>query len=164
MNKEEFVKKLKNKNNLLILVILIIGIVFMAASNGDTDKKDASPKDTDTQISEEERLEEILSKIDGVGEVSVMVTYYSGTEKSIAYEVKKSTVTREDKSEQSEDAKAVTADGEPMVVKEVYPEVKGVIVTAQGAGSASVKSALSEAVMAALGVPAHRICIFEMTK
>jgi stage III sporulation protein AG len=91
-----------------------------------------------------------------------MITYYSSTEKSIAYETKQNTAQREDKSEMSEDKKAVMTDGEPMVVKEVYPKVKGVIVTAEGAGDISVRKAISEAVAAALDVPAHRICIYKM--
>ena len=53
-------------------------------------------------------------------------------------------------------------DGEPMVVKEVYPKkVRGVIVTADGGGNSAVRSAISEAVTASLDVPAHRICIFK---
>lgn len=88
-----------------------------------------------------------------------MITYYSSTEKDIAYETK--TASRGDKSETSEDKKAVMTDGRPMVVKEVYPQVKGVIVTAQGAGNTAVKAAISEAVSASLDVPVHRICIFK---
>ena len=63
--------------------------------------------------------------------------------------------------EESEDKKAVMTDGEPMVVKEVYPKVRGVIVTADGGGNSAVRSAISEAVTASLDVPAHRICIFK---
>jgi stage III sporulation protein AG len=63
--------------------------------------------------------------------------------------------------EESEDKKAVMTDGEPMVVKEVYPKVRGVIVTADGGGNSAVRSAVSEAVTASLDVPAHRICIFK---
>lgn len=107
---------------------------------------------------EEKRLSDILSQIDGAGDVSVMITYYSSSEKNIAYETK--TSSRENQSE-SEDKKAVMTDGSPMVVKEVYPQVKGVIVTAQGAGNAGVRNAISEAVAASLDVPAHRICIFK---
>ncbi len=110
---------------------------------------------------EEKRLEEILSKIEGAGSVSVMITYYSGTEKSIAYETKQNTSSSDGRSDTSEDKKAVMTDGEPMVVKEVYPKVKGVIVVAQGAESVSVKQAISHAVEAACDVPAHRICIYK---
>ena len=57
-----------------------------------------------------------------------MITYYSSSEKNIAYETKVSSREKEE----SEDKKAVMTDGEPMVVKEVYPKVRGVIVTADG--------------------------------
>ena len=159
MNKEQIAKIFKNKNNLLILVIFIIGVVLMIISGGHISEKEKKADAPEMQISEEERLSDILSKIEGAGSVSVMITYYSGVEKTLAYETK--TASRETGSEVSEDRKAVMTDGEPMVVKEVNPRVKGVIVTAQGADSASVKTALSEAVMAALDVPAHRICIFK---
>ena len=36
------------------------------------------------EISEEERLETLLSKIDGVGKVDVLVTYYGSGEKRVA--------------------------------------------------------------------------------
>lgn len=128
-------------------------------------KKDKAAVSNTTSVmsaeDEEKRLSEILSQIDGAGSVSVMITYYSSSEKNIAYETKQNTASREDKSEKSVDKKAVMTDGEPMVVKEVYPKVKGVIVTAQGAGDASVRKAISEAVAASLDVPVHRICIYK---
>lgn len=160
MDKEEILKIFKNKHNRLICIIFIIGVVLMVVAGGH--KKETPAVKTDNDISaasEEKRLAGILSEIDGAGRVSVMITYYSSTEKNIAYETK--TASREDKSEESEDKKAVMTDGAPMVVKEVYPKVKGVIVTAQGAGNATVRSAISEAVAAALDVPAHRICIYK---
>lgn len=160
MNKEEIIKIFKNKNNRLICLILIIGVVLMVAAGGYDRKKEAVSTANEIAVEDEEkRLADILSQIDGAGEVSVMITYYSSTEKDIAYETK--TASRGDKSETSEDKKAVMTDGEPMVVKEVYPQVKGVIVTAQGAGNTAVKAAISEAVSASLDVPVHRICIFK---
>lgn len=160
MNKEEFIKIFKNKNNRLICLILIIGVVLMVAAGGHSrGKETVTAANEITAADEEKRLADILSQIDGAGEVSVMITYYSSAEKNIAYETK--TASREDKSERSEDKKAVMTDGEPMVVKEVYPRVKGVIVTAQGAGNTAVRSAISEAVSASLDVPVHRICIYK---
>lgn len=159
MNKEEILKIFKNKNNRLLCLIFIIGVVLMAAAGGHISRKAPAENVTETIAADEEkRLENILSQIDGAGEVSVMITYYSSPEKNIAYETK--TSSREDKSE-SEDKKAVMTDGSPLVVKEVYPRVRGVIVTAQGAGNAVVKAAISEAVAASLDVSAHRICIFK---
>ena len=90
MNKEDLLKIFKNKNNRLICLILIIGVVLMAVASVDKNKKaDVQPTATVTSVEdEEERLANILSQIDGVGDVSVMITYYSSSEKNIAYETK----------------------------------------------------------------------------
>ncbi|MCI5605144.1 MAG: hypothetical protein MR413_05795 [Clostridia bacterium] len=159
MNKDIFTKILKNKNNQIICIILIIGVVFMLFSGGGKEKEQ-SVKAVAT-IDEEERLEEILSHIDGAGQVSVMITYYSTSEKDIAYETKTNTVGFDSRSEESEDKKAVMTDGEPMVIKEVYPKVKGVIVAADGGSSSVVRQAISEAVTAVMDVPAHRVKIYK---
>lgn len=149
MNKEEALKFLRNKNNLLILGVIILGIIFMTAFS-ETDSGKEAAEETDIQ---EERLEEILSDIDGAGSVSVMITYENTGEKNIAYEKRKN--------DTSYDEKAVMAGGEPMVINETNPKVKGVIVTADGADDISVKRALTEAVSAVLDVEAHRICIYK---
>jgi stage III sporulation protein AG len=159
MNKDVIRKILKNKNNQIICIILIIGVVFMLISGGGGEKDNVSK--TTAAIDEEKRLEEILSQIDGAGEVSVMITYYGTSEKDIAYETKTNTVGQDLKSEKSEDKKAVMSDGEPMVLREIYPKAKGVIVTADGGGSAAVRQAISEAVTAVTDVPAHRVKIYK---
>lgn len=153
MNKEELIKFLKNKNNRLILIILIIGVVIMLSAAGRSKPQPVTVTDAGK---EEAQLSRILSGIDGAGKVSVMVTYYGTAEKDIAYETKTNS---SDGTKSSEDKKAVMSDGTPMVVKETYPKVKGVIVTAQGADNAAVKRKLTEAVTAALDVPEYRVCI-----
>ena len=163
MNKEQIIKIFKNKNNRIIFIIFIIGVVLVLTAQHHKDtyggENVSAPASAVSVRNEEERLAEMLAQIEGAGRVSVMITYESGTEKSLAYETK--TSSRENSGERSEDRKAVTSGGEPMVVKEVYPQVKGVIVAADGADSASVKTAIREAVTASLGVSAHRVCIFK---
>lgn len=162
MNKDILPKILKNKNNRIICIILIIGVVLMLISSGGSKKDKISDKTT--VYDEETRLEEILSDIDGAGKVSVMITYYSTSEKDIAYETKTNSVGFDSRSEESEDRKAVMTDGSPMVLKEVYPRAKGVIVTADGADSATVRQAISEAVTAVTDVAAHRVAIYKRSQ
>lgn len=163
MNKEQIIKIFKNKNNRIIFIIFIIGVVLVLTAQHHKDtyggENVSAPASAVSVRNEEERLAEMLAQIEGAGRVSVMITYESGTEKSLAYETK--TSSRENSGERSEDRRAVTSGGEPMVVKEVYPQVKGVIVAADGADSASVKTAIREAVTASLGVSAHKVCIFK---
>ena len=74
MNKEDLLKIFKNKNNRLICLILIIGVVLMAVASVDKNKKaDVQPTAAVTSVEDEEkRLANILSQIDGVGEVSII--------------------------------------------------------------------------------------------
>ncbi len=91
-----------------------------------------------------------------------MITYYETPEKSIAYDVRESDKTSHSaNNDRTVDRQAVISDGSPMVIKEVYPDVKGVIVSAEGASDIAVKKDIKEAVQAVLDVPAHRVCVYE---
>lgn len=148
---------LKNKHNRYILIILIIGIVLMIISGNDKQVK----TEKNTYEGEEKRLEQIISNIKGVGEVAVMITYQSSGGKELAYETRSNRAERDSGVTENIDRQAVVTSGEPVILRELYPEVKGVIVTATGAGDARVRADISRAVCAALGVAAHKVCIFE---
>ena len=164
-------KLVSKKNNFIIIIILIIGVALMLLSSADTEPKKTMRTDnilsvdSTSMLSEEERLEKILSDIDGAGEVSVMITYYGTGEKSLAYEVSEN-ISNTDRggnveSEKSMDQKAVMSNGEPLITEERYPKVKGVVVTADGADDITVKRALLRAVSAVLDVGEHRVCIYK---
>jgi len=53
---------------------------------------------------------------------------------------------------------------QPIVVKEINPEIKGVIVVAEGARNSKVKLKISEAVQTVLDVPAYRVTVLETNK
>lgn len=149
----------KIRNTKFIYAILIIGTVIMLISSF-SENKPISPNEAEV-FSEEEKLCEILSKIDGAGKVSVMITYYSSGEKDIAYETKsdKKRETSSGYGTESIDEKAVMAKSEPVVLREIYPTAKGVVVIASGASSPGVKQAICDAVAASTGIATHKICI-----
>ncbi len=138
-------KILKSRNNRIMLVILIIGIIIIAISSGIPESSETGAEISEYR-GEEERLSEILSEIDGAGRVSVMISYVSTMEKDIAFDGK--------------NERAVTSGGDVMVTREIYPEVKGVIVIADGAGDPSVRQAIKEAVTAVTGAGANRVCVY----
>lgn len=146
---------IKDSNKLKIIIILIIGVFLMTFMPENGEKKEV--QDTLNIQEQEERLENILSKINGAGKVEVMITYYGSSQTSIAYETKSEV---EEESRQT-DKRAVMSGNSPVVIQELYPKVKGVIVVAQGAGDIGVKHALREAVTAAMGVGASDVCVYE---
>lgn len=162
MKNKEILNLLKNKHIQTLGIIFIIGIVFMIGSGGlKKENNTAEQKSTVQNLTEEERLSEILSDIDGAGKVSVMITYYGTAEKNLAYETKTESIQDDVKSESTEEKSVITAKDEPMVVNETYPKVKGVIITAEGADSAYVRQAIAEGAAAVLDVAPHRICIYK---
>lgn len=123
----------------------------------------------------ENDLASILSKIQGAGRVSVMVTLNSGTEiipakdESISDKVTNendtSGGTRTINEKTTDDKVVFTAaqggNSKPLIIKEINPEIKGVIVVAEGAKDSKVKLTISEAVQTVLDIPAYRVTVYE---
>ena len=123
----------------------------------------------------ERDLAEILNRINDVGKVSVMITYKSGkeiiTDKDNTIN-DKTTDERDTEggvriiNELSTSDKTVMVNGQggnstPVIIKEINPEIKGVIVVAGGAKDPKIKQKLSEAVQTVLDIPAYRVIVLE---
>lgn len=123
----------------------------------------------------ENELSSILSKIQDAGRVSVMITLKSGSEiipakdESISDKVTNekdiSGGTRTINEKTTDDKVVFTAaqggSSRPVILKEINPEVKGVIVVAEGARDSKVKLKISEAVQTVLDIPAYRVTVYE---
>ena len=119
----------------------------------------------------ETKLAETLGKIDGVGKVSVMITYDGTGEKITADSSTQSqtTTTHTDGSgttQQQTQKTPVTTNTSgstsPIIIKEIAPTVKGVIIVAQGADLPETRIKLQQAAQCVLGVEAANVKVFEM--
>lgn len=112
----------------------------------------------------EKNLGTILSEIKGAGKVSVMITFESGVEQVYAYstdtQTNKNTDGVKETSVTTEKNTIVVSSGQPVVVKEIMPLIKGVLVVADGANNISVKMNILKAVQALLELPTSKIEIF----
>lgn len=167
MDIKNLVKKLNSGHNGYLIIIILVGVLFMLIpSNSKDSKKEVTTKD-EIYIDYEKDLEDILSTIDGVGKVKVMLTYSSSFEKSIAYE--KNTDRNEKKdgdsiiNESKSQNNVVMSDGKPFVIKEIYPEIKGVVVVSDGADDIIVKQNILDAVTTALAIAPHKVCVVKMS-
>lgn len=138
---------LKKKNNRILYIIFIIGIVIMLFSGQSTPNEKPKPQQA---YSEEEGLLRIISEIDGVLDAEVMVTYYGSITSNIVYDTR----TNGDRIDRT----AVLADGEAVTAGENYPRVKGVVVVARYKSSA-VPTAIRTAVCTALGIPEYKVAV-----
>lgn len=158
------VKIFKDKKIIgMFMIIVVFGIVLMIGSDGYEMKSNVKSEQTqniDNDI--ENRLSEILSKVRGAGKVSVMITYNTSAEKIIAYNINN----ERDNSAFStrESYEAVVNGTEPIVLKEVYPEIKGVLIVAQGGGNTQIKNNLINATQSLLGIDVNKIEVLVMKK
>ncbi len=131
-------------------------------------------KNTTNNNDLEQRLENILSNIDGVGDVKVFINYSETSETVAMYNEnsKKSTTEETDKSggvrkvEQTDSQKEIVYQEEngnktPIVQKTVEPKIEGAIITAKGASDINVKTNIIQAVEAATGLATHKIQVFQ---
>ena len=122
-----------------------------------------------------EQLEEILSKIQGVGEVRAFINYSESSEVVAMYnETSKVSNTEENdtsggsrKIQETDSQKDIIykeENGEktPITQKVIQPKVEGAIITAKGANKAEVKTNIIQAVEAVTGLATHKIQVFEM--
>lgn len=183
----------RNVENLFVfLIILIVTIIAINTIwNGDDKRKEKaegeakdvleadinSKTQSDTVGQElEQKLENILAKIDGVGKVSVLITYSQTSEVIAMYNenLKESSTEEADtgggtrKITEVDNSKEIIYKDEngekiPVTQKVVLPKIEGAIVTAEGARNATVKSSIIQAVEAATGLATHKIQVFTMS-
>ncbi len=123
----------------------------------------------------EQKLESILSQIQGVGEVQVFINYSESSETVAMYNENTKTSTTEETDTSGGTRKVESKDSQkelvyqeengektPIIQKTVQPKIEGAIITAKGASNATVKTNIVQAVEAATGLATHKIQVFEM--
>ena len=125
----------------------------------------------------EEKLEDVLGEMDGVGKVKVMITFSDYGEAIVEKDTiditgtvnetdsdggSRSTFEREI---QSETIRVENESGTyPYVGKELMPTIEGIVVVAEGGGNATVVSQISKAAMALFPIEAHKIIVVKMSQ
>lgn len=172
-----------------ILVILIGLLLMVIVMPTDRNKGEGGSGESPVEMSErsqgksddswgekqmEERLEQVLSNIEGVGRVQVMITYKDSGTQIVEKDggSSSSNTTEEDASggrrsimeSQREETTVYTTggDGEPFIARELSPEIEGILVVAEGGDKTSVRQNISNAVLALFPVEAHKIVVVKM--
>lgn len=179
----------KEKITIVVMIGILLLVISLPVSSGQQEQTDGGTSDTSAQqtgnISEnaegyeeylEDKLEKALKKVEGVGEVSVVITLKNTSEKIIAAdsEYDENVITETDsaggvrstteKSGSSTNIYYDTQEGSsPYITQENMPEVEGIIIVAKGGGDGTVCANITSAVEALLGVPTHKIKVLKMT-
>lgn len=188
-------KPLKN----LVIVCLVLGFILIAMNvftSSETNKNFTNPKSSETatatestdktsnkndEASYEEKqktdLKNILKKMNGVGDVEVMMSFENGEEKVPAYDksIQKSTTEETDNeggkrvnNQDTDSAKIVmsSSDGnnEPVILKTYRPKIIGVIILAEGAENSKLKYEIEQAVSKLYNLSLDKVNVYSMNK
>ena len=183
--------KKPKKEQLVVLLLFgaLLVVIALPTTTGTmgADKKDAdisgtqgaAGTDTATLTYEEQlekRLSAILSQVAGAGRVEVMVTLESRGERIVEKDTPESrksveetdssggsrTTDEQDWGEETVYYEDGSGGKSPYVVKELEPNIEGVLVLAEGGDSAVVKQELLEAVQALFPIEAHKVKIMKL--
>ena len=172
----------------IILIITIVMINLIWNGNKETTKQESNTSSKQLANTEgniinditatsdlENKLEYILSKIQGVGEVNAFVNYSESSQIVAMYnETTKTNNTEEsDTSGGTRKIQEINSqkdiiyqedNGEkiPITQKVIEPKIEGAIITAKGAKNAEIKANIIQAVEAVTGLATHKIQVFEM--
>lgn len=174
--KSMFKDKRKRTQNLILLVILLV--LLLIACNyifkTDTNKK-SNNTSSNTNINNsnnsnnisnnnsklEEKLSIILSQIQGISDVSIVLSYSQEESKNVVYN------TKEEQSDGKNTTEKVVAYNEEgskktAIVESIEsPKVEGAIVVAKGADNVDLRSKIATAVSTVVDIPVYKVQVFE---
>lgn len=119
----------------------------------------------------ENKLEQTIEGMEGAGKVDVMITLKDTGEKILdknqPYESEEETNTEENKEskknriQNNQETVLVETEGntEPIIVRELYPDIEGVVVVCEGGDNSALTVKIKEAVQALFSIDAHKIVV-----
>ena len=168
----KFKKLPDKKRNIILGIIGAVSLLLLLLSDFG-EKKEISPPQENTAEYASDYIEKaekdlcgILEKIDGAGEVEVMITLESCYENVYA----KGYSTQSDVNEagaqsQITEEYVIVKNGssteECLVVKVYEPKIKGVAVVAEGADNAQVKKAITDTVCALFDISSNKVSVIK---
>jgi len=179
-NKEKRIENLVSFLVILIITLLIINKILDKDNDKDIYENKVGVELANNNLTYlenekddlEKRLENILEKIDGVGNVSVMITYSESKKVFPIYNTSLNQSKTEEKDDSGVNKITETINEEKEIVKDnnsniilekvVMPQVEGAIITAKGASNPTIRGNIISAVEAVTGIATHKIQVYEM--
>ncbi len=175
MNKikvEEIADRLRNDKKLLVIAaVMIVGIILTVISSFgiETEEKEQNSLQTEKIFNESEytdklenKLEEMISLINGAGETKVIVTLECDYETVYA----KDGSIEKDNDSTDEDSEYIIIDSRDvqggLVLKTVTPKIRGVAVVCAGGDSIYVKTAVTDLLAAVLDIGTNHISVSKL--
>lgn len=148
-----------------VLILIAAGIILLLLPTGDSGRQTAESSgmaggEEDFSVEAlEEKLGAILSKIDGAGNVSVMLTVRSGMERVLATDRESSESENESSLQEQTVIISTGAGEEAVLVTQRYPTFQGALVVCRGGDDPQVQLLLTRALSALTGLSSGRITV-----
>ncbi len=143
----------------LVIVFCIICVFYLAQFKTSNDSTNYDTVEVEYSTTLENKLKSVISKISNAGQVDVLVTLESGYEYEYATEETTKTTSSSSGQVTSTTSSMVIVSGSPVIVKQIYPKVKGVVVVASGAKDAFVRMSIINAVVTSLEIDQSNIIV-----
>ena len=178
-SESQIMECIKGKKGLnIIFAVGLIGVLLIGLSSILHDNKKGKPaeakasKTAEQFIAEtEQKLTEIVSSIEGAGTSRVMVTLENGVEFVYAVEQDTNTDRQEDsgrvleRDDRQESIIVVDTENgrQGLLVTEIQPTVKGVVVVCQGGDQPLVQERIINTITTALNISSKRVCVTKLS-
>ena len=148
-----------------VLIVIAAGILLLiwpssekGASRSAAEGRSASEEDFSVDALEE-RLCQVLSKVEGAGEVSVVLTVQNGVERVLATD--KSAGQTEGSRDMEEETVIISGDSgeEVVILTQRYPTFQGALVVCPGGDDPQVRLQITQAVSVLTGLGTDRITV-----
>jgi len=162
----------KNDKKLAVLIVIgVFGVLLLIISevtakpqSTKSDVKSVTQADYEKDL--EERLEKIVSSVDGAGRAQVMITLKSSEENKYAINSSSENQTSDGKSQSKSENDYVVIDSSSgdscVVLRTESPQIQGVVVVCDGGDNSKVKNDVTNAVSALLGINVNHISVLKM--
>ena len=166
----DILKEKIGKEKLLKIALIsgVVGMIIILVSDFMPIDKTENKKSEYVNISSykeetEKEIEDILTKIQGVGRVKVMITF-SGTEEYIFAEEIKASKSDKFSSQMQNEFVLIEKNGEKeaLVSKVNNPEISGVVIVCDGGDSDKVCESVYRTVSTVLGIPTKNIYVTKL--
>ena len=151
------------EKNKYVLIVLLVGLLLILWPVGGRETSEAAPVPVQTEHplafsleEKERRIAEALSRIEGAGEVVVVLSLRTSLEQEVAVD--------EDTAGRRETVTISTGAGtqSEVTLRYRFPEFRGALVVSEGASDASVRLQITQAVASLTGLGTDRITVTQM--
>ena len=134
----------------LAMLLILLSEIFSQTEQNAPAGQEENTLAYQTQL--EQRLEKLISQMNGAGKTTVMVTLETGEEAIYALDTQSGDL-------QSQNTHVLLDDGSALTETVCQPQIRGVAVLCDGGGDDRVAARITELHTSLLDLPSNRICV-----